>query len=226
MPVLAVRCMDSWRRYLPEYEFVEWNEDNFDVSRYRYTRQAYDCKKYAFVSDVVRLWALYNEGGIYMDTDVETVAPLDSLLSYEAVSGFETEDQIPTAVMGACAGSPIIGELLGQYEDMEFTGPDGRQNTTTNVTYITETLMKYGLRLNNELQTVKGMTLLPKHVLCPKSYETGKIEMTEETLAIHHFASSWHGPKERIIAKLGQLFGHRRIRALLEARQRLLTPQK
>lgn len=193
-PELAQKCIQSWREILPDYEIVEWNEDNFDLDRYPYARQAYDARKFAFVTDVVRLYAMYTCGGIYMDTDVEVLKPLDELLKYEAVSGFETTNLIPTGLMASEKGSKIIGELLNEYATRQFINPDGSLNTITNVIYITETLKKYGLQLNNEFQTVAGFTFYPHDFLCPKSVKDGKIYLTENTLVIHHFAGSWHSP--------------------------------
>ena len=108
MPELAVKCIESWKKYLPEYEIKEWNEDTFDLTLYPYAKEAYDNRKFAFVTDVVRLYALYYEGGIYMDTDVEVLKPLDYLLQFDAVSGFETDSQIPTGLMASQKGLPLI----------------------------------------------------------------------------------------------------------------------
>lgn len=191
MPKLALKCIESWKKYCPDYEIKEWNEDNFDLDMYPYVREAYDARKFAFVTDVVRLYALYHEGGIYMDTDVEVIKPLDSLLQYEAVSGFESPTQIPTGLMASRDGHPLFKELLDEYNGIHFHRPDGTLDTTTNVTRISNTCLKYGLRLDNTLQTVCGFTLLPKDYLCPKSYKTGELELTANTLCIHHFSGSW-----------------------------------
>lgn len=191
MPKLALKCIESWKKYCPDYEIKEWNEDNFDLDMYPYVREAYDARKFAFVTDVVRLYALYHEGGIYMDTDVEVIKPLDSLLQYDAVSGFESPTQIPTGLMACRDGQPLFKELLDEYDGIHFHRPDGTLDTTTNVTRISNTCSKYGLRLDNTLQTVCGFTLLPKDYLCPKSYKTGELELTANTLCIHHFSGSW-----------------------------------
>ena len=190
-PELAAKCIESWKKYLPEYEIIEWNEDNFDLDMYPYAREAYDARKFAFVTDVVRLWAMYTYGGIYMDTDVEVLKPLDSLLNFEAVSGFESEAQIPTGLMACREGFALFKELLNEYDGIHFVLPDGSFDTMPNTARITNTCTKKGLILNGALQTVNGFTVLPTEYLCPKSWETGKITLSENTLCIHHFSGSW-----------------------------------
>lgn len=209
MPELARKCIASWKKYLPEYEIKEWNEDNFDINSYPYVREAYANRRFAFVTDVVRLYALYHEGGIYMDTDVEVLKPLDTLLEYDMVSGFESETQIPTGLMASQANMPFMFELLQDYDDLHFVKSDGTLDLTTNVDRITNHCLKYGIILNNTQQTVNGFTFLPKDYLCPKSYEDGKIRLTENTLTIHHFAGSWYTPMEKFKQKVAKILGKR-----------------
>lgn len=185
------KCIDSWSKYCSDYKVIEWNEDKFDINSCNYTKEAYEAKKWAFISDVVRLYALANFGGIYMDTDVEVIKPLDALLKYHAVSGFETEMYVPTGLMAAEKDNIFIKELLSQYQSIHFKLPDGKLDTTTNVIRITNTCLKYGLKQNNKIQTINSLTLLPKDYLCPKDYTTGKINITNNTLTIHHFNGSW-----------------------------------
>jgi len=191
LPELAQKCIESWKKFCPDYEIIEWNETNFDLNCCQYVKEAYEAKKWAFVSDVARLYALVNYGGIYMDTDVEVLKPLDDLLKYEAVSGFEAVDRIPTGLMACRAHHPLFDELLHDYDDAHFIKEDGSLDTTTNVTRITNTCLKYGLRLDNTLQTVKGFTLLPYDYLCPKDVHTKELKITDNTYVIHHFDGSW-----------------------------------
>lgn len=200
MPELAQKCIASWKKYLPEYEIKEWSERNFDINSNAYVMEAYESKKYAFVTDYVRLYALYHEGGIYMDTDVEVLKPLDQLLQYQAVSGFESPTLIPTGLMASQEGHPFIKELLDDYNDIHFKLPDGTLDMTTNVIRITNHCLKYGLKLDNTLQTVNGFTLLPKDYLCPIEHEGHKLVLTSNTLCIHHFAGSWL-PKNLLIKR-------------------------
>ena len=207
MPKLALKCIESWKKYCPDYEIKEWNEDNFDLDLYPYVREAYDARKFAFVTDVVRLYALYHEGGIYMDTDVEVIKPLDSLLAYDAVSGFESPTQIPTGLMASRNGHPLFKELLDEYNGIHFVRPDGTLDITTNVIRISNTCREYGLRLDNTLQTVRGFTLLPKDFLCPIEHEGHRLVLTPNTLCIHHFAGSWVTGKALWKKRVARLLG-------------------
>lgn len=190
-PELALKCIESWKTYCPDYEIIEWNESNFDLNLYCYTKEAFETKNMAFITDVVRLYALYNYGGIWMDTDVELVKSLDSLLQYEAVSGFEKAWSVQTALMGSEKGQKMVKELLGEYNDLHFIKKDGTLDLTTNVMRITNACKKYGFIPNNTFQTLNGFTLLPNDYLCPKNYDTKDVIITNNTICIHHFAGSW-----------------------------------
>lgn len=148
---LAQRCIASWKRYCPDYEIREWNERNFDLDLNGYCRQAYDSQKWAFVSDVARIWALHRFGGIYMDTDVEVRRPLDPLLENETFAGFESAEYVGTCLLGATAGHPLFREMLRRYASLSFLGEDGTPDLTTNVVRLTCLLTeKYGLLLPAE----------------------------------------------------------------------------
>lgn len=191
-PELALKCIESWKKYLPDYELNEWNEDNFDISQNRYVREAYDNRKFAFVTDYVRLYALYIEGGIYMDTDVEVLGNFDKFLHHHAFSGFETDGNVPTGMMAAEKGSVWAKELLDQYQDRAFVQPDGSFDMTTNTTVITNYMISKGLILNNQYQDFPELcTMYPSAYFCPKDHRTGKIRCTKNTVCIHHFAGSW-----------------------------------
>jgi len=216
LPELAVKCIESWKKYLPEYKIKEWNEDNFDLDLYPYVREAYDNRKFAFVTDVVRLYALYHEGGVYMDTDVEVLKPLDSILCYEAVSGFESSNQIPTGLMASVRHAALFKELLDDYIGLHFVKGDGTLDLTTNVVRITKHLSRYGLILNNQFQEIHGLTLLPSDFLCPKSANDGKIYLTENSLVIHHFASSWQPPLRKKIRNIVLKIGGYRLKKFIK----------
>lgn len=187
------RYIASWKKYCPDYEIKEWNESNFDIHENDYCREAYEARKWAFVTDYVRLKALYEEGGFYMDTDVEVVKSLDPLRVYDAVSGYESQTHIPTGTMGACRDNEWIGMLLHDYDHRHFLMENGQLDLTTNVGVITKlTIAKYHIHLNGETTLFgKNMVLLPFDYLCAKDFESGKIKKTQNTYTIHHFKGSW-----------------------------------
>lgn len=193
------RYMSSWKKYCPDYEFQEWNESNFDVTENAYCREAYEAKKWAFVTDYVRLWALYHYGGFYMDADVEVVKPLEPLRVYDALSGYELKTRIPTGTMGACRGNEWIGMLLHDYDHRHFINSDGSYDMTPNVVIITRlTKEQYGVVLNGAtLHFGKNNVILPYDYLCAKSLVTGEVEATANTYTIHHFTGSWVSEKDR-----------------------------
>lgn len=199
LPELAVHCIDSWKKYCPDYKIIEWNEDNFDVMECDYIREAYEAKRWAFVSDYARLKVLYEHGGIYMDTDVELVAPIDAYLSEKAFSGFESDTSISTGIMACEKKHSLFKQLLDFYTGKHFFHADGTCNLTTNVTIITNIMLQHGIELNNTKQTVCDMTFYPKDFFCPKDEATGISKITKNTVCIHHFDGSWHTPKEKRI---------------------------
>ena len=189
---LAIKCIESWKKFLPDYEIKEWNEDNFDVNLYPYAKEALENRKFAFVTDVVRLYALYTEGGVYMDTDVEVLKTYDPFLHHHMFSGFETDGNVPTGMMAAEEGSLWAKELLEQYNDRKFVLADGSLDLTTNTSVITNYMLSKGLILNNKYQDFNGLcTMYPSDYFCPKDHRTGKIHLTKNTVCIHHFAGSW-----------------------------------
>ena len=151
-PEQALMCIESWKKYLPGYELKEWNEDNFDITQNQYVCEAYENRKFAFVTDYVRLYALYHDGGVYMDTDVEVIGSYDQFLHHHAFSGFETDGNVPTGMMAAEKGSVWAKELLDQYDDRKFVMEDGSFDMTTNTTVITNYMLEKGLKLNNKYQ--------------------------------------------------------------------------
>lgn len=214
LPKLALKCIESWKFFLPDYEIIEWNEDNFNLNLNRFTREAYDSKKYAFVSDVCRLYVLKKFGGIYMDTDVEILKPLDIFLHHTAFSGFENEEYVPTGIMGSQKDSKFMSDLLSYYDSRSFLIENGEFDTKPNTFIITEFMLEKGLKLDNTYQDFENfVTFYPKDYFCPKCYFTGKIEITNNSHAIHHFASSWLPKNKKIINRLKviliKIFGER-----------------
>jgi len=186
------KAMASWKKYLPEYEVMFWNEDNFDIeAQSQYCQEAYQEKQWAFVSDVARLYALKEYGGVYLDTDMEIIKPLDQFLELPAFFGFEIETTISTGIIGAEPHHPFIEELYDDYNDRTFIQEDGSYDRMTNVNRITAIMNAYGLRLDNTKQEVKNCVIFPRETFSPKDYWTREINDTENTFAIHQFTGSW-----------------------------------
>ena len=179
-------CIESWKKYLPDYEIVEWNEDNFDVNYNDFTRQAYEAKKWAFVSDVARLWILYNEGGIYMDTDVEVYKPLDEFLNEEGFTGFEDVHYPVTATFGAQKGNPVIKLMLDYYNCIDFKLYENWQDyikyQETNTCIMSNILSTLGIdRDKNVEQHIKHFSVYPQSYFFTKG----------EGYTWHSFNGSW-----------------------------------
>lgn len=220
LPSETRKCIASWKKYLPDYEIKEWNEDSFDINSNQYVKEAYENKKFAFVTDYVRLYALVNEGGIYMDTDVEVLKSYDPFLHHAAFSGFENNNFVPTGMMASEKGGKWVTELLDEYNDRKFVKEDGGFDTTTNTVTITNNMVKHGLVLNNTYQDFPGLaTMYPSDYFCPKDHGTGEINLTENSVCIHHFACSWLPPKARFLHKCKKLavklLGDRIVNTLL-----------
>lgn len=194
---LIEKCIKSWREIMPDYEIIEWNEDNFDVNLIPYTKEAYDNKRYAFVSDVARLHVIYHHGGIYLDTDVEVIRKFDDLLNQEAFFGFEDEKAVNSGLaFGAVKGNLLVKEMLADYNDVHFQLPNGDLNLTACPVRNTNVLLNYGLVQNNQTQKLGNVTIYSTEYFCPKDYLTGEINFTENTYSIHLYNASWHSKYE------------------------------
>ena len=192
MPELAQSCIASWHKYMPDYSYKLWNEDNFDVDSVLYTKEAYEAKKYAFVSDYVRLWALDKEGGIYLDTDVEVFKAFDDLLCYKAFAGFEGSKYVPmgTCVMASEAHGEWVSEMLKAYQGRRFLKGDGSCDATTNVQLLSSVMRQNGFVQNGEEQDYKDLHVLPVDFFSPRQ-TTGEYIRTDNTYCDHLGIGSW-----------------------------------
>lgn len=189
MPDLAKRCIESREKHLPDYELCLRNESNFDINSNQYAKQAYEAKKYAFVSDYIRIWALYNYGWVYMDTDVEVIKNLDSFLKSKWFSWFESRDCIPTWIMASEKWNKFMWDILNRYKNNEFDP----NNLVTNVTIITNIAKeKYGFKWwKNRLVKLNDIyEFYPESYFCPK-WSRRKCLKDKNCYTIHHFAWSW-----------------------------------
>lgn len=190
-------CMDSWKKYLPDYEFMLWNFERFDINQSLWVRQAFEVKKYAFAADYIRLYAVYHYGGIYMDMDVEVCKSFNPLLSREYILGYETQIGIEAGIFGGEKGAKWLKKCLDYYENKEFV--------LDNQKFDTRTLPKIMFELLADERAY--FDILPFEYLTAKSYRTGKIVRTNNTYSIHHFAGSWTTKKQKIYRLVFRLFG-------------------
>lgn len=199
-PELAQKCFASWQKYCPDYEIIEWNEDNYDIqSAPLFVRQAYEAKKWAFVTDYVRLKVVYEHGGIYLDTDVEVIKPLDDLLHYNAFFGIQYDDFVNTGLgFGALAGNIVLRKMMKSYESTSFLKVDGSFDTTTCLERDRSVFINLGLNECDDIQVLHGnIAVFPVEYMAPKNYMTGETSISEKTHTIHHFAESWMTEKQK-----------------------------
>lgn len=232
LPELAQHCIKSWKTMCPDYEVMVWNEENIDISSNLYMKQAYEQKKWAFVSDYARVYALYHYGGIYLDTDIEIKKSLEKFLGHAVLLGLETENRISTAIIGAEKENTFIKEVLEHYESRVFVKENGELDVTTNVEVITKLLEKLGFTFGeNKQYNLKEITIYPREYFSPKDFETGVIKETENTHTIHYFDASWWSEehkkdyfrKKRLVKIFGNYLGvriHKRMKQYEDKRKR------
>lgn len=204
-PKLVTDCIASWKKVMPDYEIKEWNENNFNIDECTFAAQAYADRNFAFVSDYVRAKVLFENGGIYLDTDVETLKSFDPFLNDGMFVGFEEKNFVGTCVIGAEKENPLMKEYLDFYSSHSYFNEDGSKYKDTNVVLLTSLLEKKGLVRNDEKQTVDGVTVYPRTYFSPYDYINGISYITADTVSIHHFAQLWLPKKSRIKGELKKL---------------------
>lgn len=205
-PDIVERCIKSWKEKLIDYEIIEWNENNFDIRSNKYVKEAYNSKKFAFVSDYVRVYALYNYGGIYLDTDVEVFKKFDDLLDNDSFWGYEQENYIATSTIGSKKGNKLIKDFLNSYKEREFIKEDGTFDDLTNVAIITKILESYGLNRNGEYQKIHGIaTFYPQTYFSPYDYINCRKLITDKSYCMHHFYKSWLPISTRIKGNIKEI---------------------
>lgn len=235
LPSTALQCITSWKRFFPEFEIKEWNEDNFNVNINSYTSEAYKERKYAFVSDYARFWILYKYGGLYFDTDVEVIRFMTELINMGAFMGCEQDEiihELPVVApglglcvnpgLGLCAnpGLGLYKEILCVYEKLHFKSNECL-NLKTVVQYTTEVLLNHGLKNVQEIQHVAGITIYPAEYFCPLSYKTGKLKITERTYTIHHYNASWVSRKDKLKKKIQNILGNKVTQFIVEIKHKI-----
>lgn len=199
LPPLALKCIASWKKFFPDYEIKEWNEDNFNVNIIPYTQEAYTAKKYAFVSDYARFWILYNYGGLYFDTDVEIIKSFEDILSKGPFMGAEksirhNNDKIDVAAglgLGANKGMTIYKDILDYYSTLHFLDKNGTMIPKTVCHIVTEKLEEKGLKHTNDIQTIDGITIYPAEYFNPIDFVTRRLHINKYTHSIHWYMASW-----------------------------------
>ena len=207
-PKLAQRCLASWRKFCPDYEIIEWNEDNFDINMNGYTRMCYEQKKYAFLSDYVRLLVVAQQGGVYFDTDVELLKPIDDLLRHDAFYCFETKDYVASGLgFGSAAGGETICAMLAEYDALL----DGCSGVIGCPKLNTAALEKLGLKKDGTVQQVADAMILSSDYMNPFDPATGITKKTENTVSIHWYSAACLSPlrrlRTRIMRPLHRIFG-------------------
>ncbi len=202
MPEKFRNCIDSWKNYCPDYEFICWNESNFDLAKYRYTKEAAQAGKWAFIPDVVRLEVLYEYGGFYFDTDVEILKSLEPLRYQNAFCGREEWGHVNFGGGSGCRQhASMVGQLLEFRKHEAFVKDNGILNTEASGYYETAPLMKKGLHIENRTETVDGLTVYASEYFSPYNYSSGTEHITENTFSIHYFHGGWLGKQGALSRK-------------------------
>ena len=197
IPDFLKECMKTWELYCPDYEIICWNEDNYDLNRIPYAKEAYDAGKYSFASDVARLDILYHYGGIYLDTDVQLVKNLDSLLNQQGFVGVEKWGNINSGgLIGVMPKHPMIKEMLQYRKKFHFINQDGSLNMDTNGIYETIPFIEHGMRIDNTIQVINGTTVYPSSVFHPYDYISCEDDIREWTYSKHFFWGGWMKEKD------------------------------
>lgn len=210
LPPDAERCVASWRRHFPGWEICRWDESVYDVRAVRYTADAYADGKYAFVSDYARFDIIHRHGGVYFDTDVEVIRPMDDIVERGAFMGMEDTLVAPGLGMGAEAGHPFFRRMLDYYATLDYADAHGNRLPGTVVAHTTEMLRREGFVCDGSRQTVAGITIYENDVFHPFDDITGRLRVTPATRSIHHYAKSWCDDAGRFRTRIARL-AHRLI---------------
>ncbi len=211
IPENGKKCIDSWKQHCPDYEINLWTEDNFQVSRYPYMKEAYDAQKWAFVSDMARLIIVYDNGGVYLDTDVELIKSLDEILENSFFFAIEKnrntitdEDSIHVATglgFGAEKGNQVLKSLIEEYDHNHFRLNNGKFDLTPCPHRNTRALEKYGYDGRDDKFEFNGGTIYPSDYFCPIEFSTKRVNITNNTISIHHYDASWKSEKDKFVGK-------------------------
>lgn len=227
IPEKDKKCIESWKKFCPDYEIIEWNESNYDVTKNSYMYEAYKAKKWGFVPDFARLDIIYQNGGIYLDTDVELIKNIDFLLEHKGFAGFEHPHQVALGLgFGAEKGNCLIKKMMDQYEIINFINKDGTLNLLPSPSYSTDILKQEGFLMNGTLQSQNGFYIYPKEYFCPRDYHSGISCITSNTCSIHWFNASWQTPHKKRMLKIRRIIGDKLYFKLVDIKNTLLRKGK
>ena len=221
------RYIDSWRRFFPGYEIKRWDESNYDVHCIPFSSEAYGVGKFAYVSDYARLKVLYEHGGVYFDTDVEVIRPMDDIIAKGAFMAFEKNSNAMNGeILNVAVGlgfavephNPVLREILDFYEGHHYIYPDGHMEQITIVRIVTDILKKRGLCRSDVPVEVDGITIYPWDYFCPVEFMSSKLEITDNTRTIHHYSASWMSWADKLKMRKGYYAG--KVRKLLGIRRK------
>ncbi len=225
LPKMAIKCIASWKKYLPDYEIKKWNEDNFDVNIIPYTKDAYAEGKYAFVSDYARFWILYHYGGVYFDTDVEVIKPMGDIIARGPFMGLEIpgdEGKVaPGLGLAVEARNSLYSTILEGFEKLDYHLPDGSRNPYTMIPMVTDIMKSRGLNGFERIQNVEGIFIYAPDYFNPLDDATGRLRKTENTRTIHWFMKSWMPGESFIIVWMKRLLRRVIGKTVLERLKRL-----
>lgn len=227
LPEKDQKCIESWKKFCPDYKIIEWNESNYDLNKNAYMAAAYKEKKWGFVPDYARFDIIYNKGGFYLDTDVELVKPLNELISNQAYMGFEGKVWVNGGIgFGAEAQNYIIKDLRDMYDNINFYKEDGTINLTPSPYYITDFLVSKGLKRDDSIQMIGNMKIYPTEYFAAKDYDTGVVHRTENTISIHQYNASWMTPRKKLGLKIKRIIGTRNFERLINMKQKIVKKRR
>ena len=219
---IAKKCIVSWKKYCPDYEIIQWNENNFDINYCNYSRQAYDAGKYAFVSDVARFYILVNHGGIYMDVDHEILKPIDYFLQCKAFCGLQAKAEIGLGILGCVENFELFKNFLNEYNNRNFKKEDGKFDITVINLRFMDFCYKYGFIKDDKLQNIRDLSIFPSTYFYATSFETYKTTITKNTYSDHHYIGSWCTPKMRIYSWLVKVLGIRVVQKISSIKNKII----
>ena len=235
-PTSVMKCIKSWQKYCPDYEIIEWNEKNFDIHCNQYVEEAYNAKKWSFVTDYARLWIIYNYGGIYFDTDVEVIKNIDEFLQYSAFLGLEDDIHVATGLgFGAEKKNAIVKIMMDGYKNIHFVSDTGKLDLMPCPERNTLAISQYlkNAKIINGIKYIEHAAIFPKEYFCPLDYETKIMRKTTHTYTIHWFDASWKEESEKILHeynvkknKYCKRFGEKIGNVIEKLIYRLCYPQK